>query len=96
MMTLVTMMNHDANHDDHDNHDDHLDHDDNLDREYHLDHDDHLYYDDHLDHLDHDDHLDTIMTSVFLRKLEVVHKRVGSCLISYNFQLACVRKLEII
>ena len=28
----------------------------------------------------------------FIRKLEVVHKQVGVCLISYNLQLACVRK----
>ena len=33
---------------------------------------------------------------VFVRKLEVVHKQVRSCLISYNLQLACVRKLEVI
>ena len=30
------------------------------------------------------------------RLLEVVHKQVGGCLISYNLQLACVRKLEFI
>ena len=28
---------------------------------------------------------------VFIRKLEVVHKNIGGCLISYNLQLACVR-----
>ena len=42
---------------------------------------------------------------VFVRKLEVVHKQVGGCLISYEFQLACtyflsifflIRKLEVI
>ena len=46
-------------------------------------HDDHLVHNDHLnydDHLDHDDHLDTLMTSVFLTKLEVVHKQVGGYL----------------
>ena len=33
---------------------------------------------------------------IFVRKLEAAHKHVGGCLISYNFQLACVMKLEII
>ena len=31
-----------------------------------------------------------------MRKLEVVHKEVESCLISYKLQLACVKKLEVI
>ena len=31
-----------------------------------------------------------------MSKLEVVHKEVGGCLISYNIQLACVKKLEVI
>ena len=56
---------------------------------HHLDHDDHLEDDDHLDH-------DELMTIKFVRKLEVVHKEVGGCLISYDLQLACVRKLEVI
>ena len=34
--------------------------------------------------------------SGYMRKLKVVHKEVGGCLISYNLQLACVRKLEVI
>ena len=32
---------------------------------------------------------------MYTRKLEIVHKEVGGCLISYNLQLACVRKLEV-
>ena len=32
----------------------------------------------------------------FVRKSEFVHKQVGGCLISYNLQLACVKKLEVI
>ena len=59
----------------HNSHDDHLNH---------LHHDDHLEDDDHLNH-------DELMTIKFVRKLEVVHKKVGGCLISYNLQLACVR-----
>ena len=35
-----------------------------------------------------------MMTIEFVRKLEVVHKQVGGCLISYNLQLVCVRKLD--
>ena len=34
--------------------------------------------------------------SYFVRELEVVYKQVGIYLISYNLQLACVRKLEVI
>ena len=34
------------------------------------------------------------MTIKFVRKLEVVHKEVGGCLISYNLQLACVKAKE--
>ena len=30
-----------------------------------------------------------------MRKLEIVQREVGGCLISYNFQLACVRKLGV-
>ena len=33
---------------------------------------------------------------MYTRKLEVVHKEVGGCLISYNLQIACVGKLEVI
>ena len=66
----------------HDNHDDHLDH------LHHLDYDDYLEDDDHLDH-------DELMIK-FVRKLEVVHKEVLGCLISYNLKLACLRKLEVI
>ena len=51
----------------HDNHDDHLDH------LYHLDHDDHLEEDGHPDH-------DELMTIKFVRKLEVVHKKLGGYL----------------
>ena len=40
--------------------------------------------------------ISTMMTIVFVRKLKVVHKQVGGCLISYNLQLACVRELEVI
>ena len=32
----------------------------------------------------------------YMRRLEIVQKEVGGCLISYNLQLACVRKLEVI
>ena len=31
-----------------------------------------------------------------MRKLEVVHKQVGGCLISENLWLACLRKLEVV
>ena len=31
-----------------------------------------------------------------MRMLEVVHKEVGGCLMSYNLRLACARKLEVI
>ena len=31
-----------------------------------------------------------------MKKLEIVQKEVGGCLISYNVRLACVRKLEVI
>ena len=31
---------------------------------------------------------------LYTRKLEAAHKEVGGCLISYNLQLACVRKLR--
>ena len=31
---------------------------------------------------------------VFVRKLKVVHKQVGDCLISYHLQLACLKKLR--
>ena len=37
-----------------------------------------------------------MMDMVDTRKLEVAHKEVGGCLISYNLQLARVRKLEVI
>ena len=33
---------------------------------------------------------------LYTRKLEVVHKEIGGCLISYNLQLACIAKLEVI
>ena len=51
---------------------------------------------DHYDHGDHDDHGNHEEVGSYMRKLEVVHKEVGGCLISYNLQLACVRKLEVI
>ena len=35
-----------------------------------------------------------VSSVLFVKKLEVVHKRVGGCLISYNLLVACVRKLE--
>ena len=38
----------------------------------------------------------TMEVAGYMRKLEVVHKEVGGCLISYILQLACVRKLEVI
>ena len=37
-----------------------------------------------------------MMTIIFVRKLEVVHKQVGGYLISYNLPLAFVRKLKVI
>ena len=36
-----------------------------------------------------------MMTMTAIMNLQVVHKEVGGCLISYNLQLACVRKLEV-
>ena len=38
----------------------------------------------------------SMMIMVTMRKLEVVHKEVGGCLVSYNLQPACVRGLEVI
>ena len=38
----------------------------------------------------------TMMAMATMRKLEVGHNESGGCLISYNLQLACVRKLEVI
>ena len=38
----------------------------------------------------------TTMTMATMRKLEVVHKEVGGCPISYNLQLAYIRKLDVI
>ena len=71
VVTFVTMIKHREPDDHgHDNHDDHLDH-------LHLDYDDYLEDDDHLDH-------NELMTIKFVRKLEVVHKDVGGCPISYN------------
>ena len=40
--------------------------------------------------------ISTMLSIVFGRKLEVLHKEVGGCLISYNLQLACVRMLDVI
>ena len=42
------------------------------------------------------DLLEKSQWSYFARELEVVYKQVGIYLISYNLQLACVRKLEVI
>ena len=33
---------------------------------------------------------------ICMKKFEVVQKEVGGCLISYNLQLDCVKKLEVI
>ena len=60
--------------------------------DHHDDHD-HGKHDAHADHDDHGDHEEI---GGYMKKLEVVHKEVGGCLISYNLQLACVRKLEVI
>ena len=54
---------------------------------------DHCNHDDQGDHDVHGDHEEV---GGWKRKLEVVHKEVGGCLISYNLQLACIRKLEVI
>ena len=51
---------------------------------------------DHHDRGNHDDNGDHEEVGSYMRKLEVVHKVVGGCLISYNLRLACVRKLEVI
>ena len=48
------------------------------------------------DHHDLGNHDDDEEVGSYKRKLEVVHKEVGGCLISYNLQLACVRKFEVI
>ena len=45
---------------------------------------------------DHHDCGDHEEVGSYMMKLEVVHKEVGGCLISYNLRLACVRKLEVI
>ena len=63
------------------------------------DHHDHYEYHDHHDHHDHcnhDDHGEHEEVGGYKGKLEIVHKEFGGCLISYNLQLACVRKLEVI
>ena len=57
---------------------------------------DHHDHHDHRDRGDHDDHGDPEEVGSYMRMLEVVHKEVGGCLISYNLRLACVRKLEVI
>ena len=82
--------------DDHDDHD-HQDDDDHVDHDFYGNHDDPLNHGDFL-HLEDDEHLDhdELVTIKFVRKLEVVHKEIGSCMISYNLQLACVRKLEVL
>ena len=58
---------------------------------------------DHHDHYEYHDltimttmTIATMMSMATMRKLEVVHKKVGGCLISFNLQLASVRKLEAI
>ena len=43
------------------------------------------------DHGNHDDHGDHEEFGGFVRNLEVVHKKTGGCLNSYNLQLACAR-----
>ena len=52
----------------------------------------HHNHHDYYDHGDHDDHGDHEEVGSYIRKLEVVHKEVGGCLISYNFQLASYDK----
>ena len=54
---------------------------------------DHL---DHHNHHDHNDHGEPEELGGYMRKLEVVHKEVGGCLISCNLQLACEEMLEVI
>ena len=51
-----------------------------------INHDDHGDHGNHDDHDDHDDH----------RVCKEVQKQVGGCLVLYNLQPACVRKLEVI
>ena len=53
-------------------------------------------YHDHHDHHNHHVRGDHEEVGSYMRKLEVVHKEVGGCLISYNLRLASVRKLEVI
>ena len=57
-----------------------------------IDHGDH----DTHGHGHHDGHGNHEEVVGYIRKLKVVHKEDGDCLISYNLQLACVRKLEVI
>ena len=54
----------------------------------------HNVYHDHHDH--HDDHGDHEVVGGHMRKLEVVNKEVGGCVISYNLQFVCLWKLEVI
>ena len=77
---------------------DHVDHDVYGNHDDRLNHGDFGDYDQPDDHDKHDDRPDhnELMTIKFVRKLEVVHKEVGGCLISYNLQLACVMMLEVI
>ena len=60
------------------------------------DHHDHYVHHDHHDFGDNDDHGNQEEVGGYVRKLKVVHKEVGGCLIRYNLQLACEGKLEII
>ena len=60
------------------------------------DHHDHYVHHDHHDFGDNDDHGNHEEVGGYVRKLKVVPKEVGGCLIRYNLQLACEGKLEII
>ena len=60
------------------------------------DHHDHYVHHDHHDFGDNDDHGNHEEVGGYVRKLKVVHKEVGGCLIQYNLQLACEGKLGII
>ena len=59
-------------------------------------HDDHDEDDDHSDHDEHDNHGDQEEVEGYVRRLEVIHKEVRGCLISYILELACIKKLEVI
>ena len=55
--------------------------------DHHDDHDNHDQDDDHSDHDEQDDHGDNEEVEGYVRRLEVIHKEVRGCLISYTIKV---------